>query len=562
MPVKKNIPFQVEEQQDDDFLRESTQHLYQDDHDEFVDFVKDLKEKSEHEIRRELEEAEERKRQEYEKYRNDVFYDKAWRFFLSMSITLVVWCLCYLGLTPGDILHGLPLHKNITKITWPEGEGGGPLVVSNSKTIRVVFTNLQGHVVDHPLSLGRITVEVLCGHRLVPNSSVLEAEDGKSLEIIFNARQAGNYVVTLRSNQHCVRGFPTRRHIQPADVDPSSTLLHKLKSHTLVLTSGVPEDIKLDPRDKFGNSVNPASLTELTERITFQLWHINSGSGGRRDERVGATNFVVYRTSVMDLCISVAFRSGEEGWYIAQVQLDGRPIAMPDLSLIVLSRNERARVDRFIHNRKQNANAENDQFFEADIVGLNGQSLSKPRRVYVYLTGKQVIIREYFLRFFLKRAFTFRSVPATKLLLQRYKANSPVIRIEDGYQTPGPELCIRDGNILAACFHQLLLEKVGGSETFKDKQVFFYCRLITHHQSKGHRHSTIYLNIARSDIVTSSLRATKWYTENDWAKLFIIDFEGEPGIDQGGVRREWFEVLSKEIFSPAYGLFVQVEEGR
>ena len=36
---------------------------------------------------------------------------------------------------------------------------------------------------------------------------------------------------------------------------------------------------------------------------------------------------------------------------------------------------------------------------------------------------------------------------------------------------------------------------------------------------------------------------------------------GEPGIDEGGVRREWFTLLAKELFDPSNGLFVQVEEG-
>lgn len=34
-----------------------------------------------------------------------------------------------------------------------------------------------------------------------------------------------------------------------------------------------------------------------------------------------------------------------------------------------------------------------------------------------------------------------------------------------------------------------------------------------------------------------------------------IEFEGEKSYDYGGVSREWFHVLSKEIFNPYYGLF-------
>lgn len=38
------------------------------------------------------------------------------------------------------------------------------------------------------------------------------------------------------------------------------------------------------------------------------------------------------------------------------------------------------------------------------------------------------------------------------------------------------------------------------------------------------------------------------------AKLWIV-FEEEPGLDYGGVKREWFCLLSREIFNPDYGFF-------
>ena len=32
-------------------------------------------------------------------------------------------------------------------------------------------------------------------------------------------------------------------------------------------------------------------------------------------------------------------------------------------------------------------------------------------------------------------------------------------------------------------------------------------------------------------------------------------------MDYGGLRREWFELLCKELFHPDFGLFVQAEDG-
>ena len=34
-----------------------------------------------------------------------------------------------------------------------------------------------------------------------------------------------------------------------------------------------------------------------------------------------------------------------------------------------------------------------------------------------------------------------------------------------------------------------------------------------------------------------------------------VRFKGEPGIDEGGVRKEYFELVMKELFSITYGMF-------
>ena len=56
-------------------------------------------------------------------------------------------------------------------------------------------------------------------------------------------------------------------------------------------------------------------------------------------------------------------------------------------------------------------------------------------------------------------------------------------------------------------------------------------------------------------------QATKWFNPADWARKFDVDFQGEEGMDYGGLRREWFELVCKELFHPSFGLFVQAEEG-
>lgn len=40
-----------------------------------------------------------------------------------------------------------------------------------------------------------------------------------------------------------------------------------------------------------------------------------------------------------------------------------------------------------------------------------------------------------------------------------------------------------------------------------------------------------------------------------------VSFVGEEGIDAGGLTREWYTVMAREMFNPAYSLFVNVPEG-
>lgn len=43
-------------------------------------------------------------------------------------------------------------------------------------------------------------------------------------------------------------------------------------------------------------------------------------------------------------------------------------------------------------------------------------------------------------------------------------------------------------------------------------------------------------------------------------KQLVVEFEGEQGIDEGGVSKEFFQLVIDEIFNPDYGLFTLQNE--
>ncbi|KAG6900049.1 hypothetical protein C0993_003680 [Termitomyces sp. T159_Od127] len=63
------------------------------------------------------------------------------------------------------------------------------------------------------------------------------------------------------------------------------------------------------------------------------------------------------------------------------------------------------------------------------------------------------------------------------------------------------------------------------------------------------------LKIRRGRVLEDSYGAVMALTGEDLKRRLMVSFEGEDGLDYGGVSREWFFLLSHEIFNPSYGLF-------
>ena len=57
----------------------------------------------------------------------------------GVAAVIVVLFVFELRLTPSDVIWGVPLHKSLTRIEWPED-----MTASNSKSVKVHFFNLKG----------------------------------------------------------------------------------------------------------------------------------------------------------------------------------------------------------------------------------------------------------------------------------------------------------------------------------------------------------------------------------------------------------------------------------
>ncbi|KAI5989086.1 hypothetical protein EDD15DRAFT_2286487 [Pisolithus albus] len=63
------------------------------------------------------------------------------------------------------------------------------------------------------------------------------------------------------------------------------------------------------------------------------------------------------------------------------------------------------------------------------------------------------------------------------------------------------------------------------------------------------------INVRRNMMLEDSYASIMKCRPDDLKKRLVIRFEGEDGLDYGGVSREWFFLISHEIFDPSYGLF-------
>ncbi|KAI0484167.1 hypothetical protein GGR56DRAFT_12393 [Xylariaceae sp. FL0804] len=73
------------------------------------------------------------------------------------------------------------------------------------------------------------------------------------------------------------------------------------------------------------------------------------------------------------------------------------------------------------------------------------------------------------------------------------------------------------------------------------------------------------LNIRRDCLVEDSLKKVSEVVgsgSEDIKKALRIEFQGEEGIDGGGLRKEWFLLLVREVFNPDHGLFVYDEDSQ
>ncbi|XP_011497625.1 PREDICTED: E3 ubiquitin-protein ligase HUWE1 [Ceratosolen solmsi marchali] len=82
-----------------------------------------------------------------------------------------------------------------------------------------------------------------------------------------------------------------------------------------------------------------------------------------------------------------------------------------------------------------------------------------------------------------------------------------------------------------------------------------YFRTELERMDEGIRKEELAVHVRRSHVFEDSFREIHRRNADEWKNRFYIVFEGEEGQDAGGLLREWYVIISREIFNPMYALF-------
>lgn len=93
--------------------------------------------------------------------------------------------------------------------------------------------------------------------------------------------------------------------------------------------------------------------------------------------------------------------------------------------------------------------------------------------------------------------------------------------------------------------------------TFEEKVNWFMdkCNALAVDWNEGHMR----INVRREHLLEDSVDAVMSLSRRDMRKLWRFEFIGEDGLDAGGLKREWFHLVTSEIFDPDMGFWLPSE---
>ncbi|XP_039248236.2 apoptosis-resistant E3 ubiquitin protein ligase 1-like [Styela clava] len=488
------------------------------------------------------------------------------------------------------------------KVDWEWVE---PIQVGETMTFKVKFFGLAGlprsisDVKNLKIEIMKNSLTIAHVEELVQNeqppqegSDAPVSQNSNVIKVSFTVRASGVYTITIYEDGRLIAGSPHKKVFIPGPpVASRTTLIRTLNSSTVLpITQNLPHVLTIEPRDEFGNTcANRLHQYDLRDKLSLMVSEI----GGDEEDfiiPVSTDLRLANDTIIVDLFVPIS------GCFHAVTTYENEIINNGEFDLVVLTEEEMEEVQENVERRNLNVwyeakllDTSHDQYSSpkenrsslfsrtlsmGDIPGSSTSnnkpslsafrsrrilsstsSLSKPKSVYCYITPKQIVVKEFYFKIFPKRLQSFRLCQATKItvLSPANKSLSPVIMINDNCQ-PAYTLSCPLAYILIATFIGILNKNIGGSDSYEEKVKYFRQELSSYHKISRFSRGQVYLTVKREQLLYDSYKTTKHLSVKDWLKQFQINFEGELGVDWGGLSREWVTQLCKILFIPDQSL--------
>ncbi|KAF2866207.1 hypothetical protein BDV95DRAFT_215567 [Massariosphaeria phaeospora] len=164
---------------------------------------------------------------------------------------------------------------------------------------------------------------------------------------------------------------------------------------------------------------------------------------------------------------------------------------------------------------------------------------------------------------------TLKDAPLSKMLTKEFALSSPppesgmeslFFNFTEDHRKILNDLVRQNPKLMSGTFS--LLVKNSKVLEFDNKRNYFNRKLHTRHGDRQ-PHPPLQLAVRRDQVFLDSFKSLYFKTADEmkYGKL-SIRFHGEEGVDAGGVTREWFQVMSRQMFNGDYALFVPVASDR
>ena len=96
---------------------------------------------------------------------------------------------------------------------------------------------------------------------------------------------------------------------------------------------------------------------------------------------------------------------------------------------------------------------------------------------------------------------------------------------------------------------------------FDVKRSWFKAQMRRLRQQASRRHGSLRLHIERDRVFQEAYNYLRLRNAEEMRGRLHVIFQNEEGVDAGGLSREFFAILAKEMFNPNYALFTATEDG-